>query len=253
MGTDVGDAGAGLEAQVETGRPQQKDPSPRRVSDKRLNTQVPARSNVRAQAAERRSGSADDHALVARCKQGDEAAFRTLVERYQRRIYVLAVGMVHDQHDAQDITQEAFIKVHRYLDNFQGSASFYTWLYRITYNLCIDHLRRSGRLQTVDYDDRIRREPAADPGGLLPAQLEANPAKVVGRKELLDRIREAVDALPPYHRGVIIMREIEGMSYKEMAAAMKVSKGTIMSRLHHARHKLQKALAPYLEGDLEVK
>lgn len=184
---------------------------------------------------------------------GDHGAFRTLVERYQGRVYSLAFGMLHERQDALDVTQEVFIKVHRYLENFQGSASFYTWLYRITYNLCIDHLRRSGRMQTVDYDDRIQREPTEEIVEIHPSLVGGNPGKALSRKELARKIQEAIDELPPYHRGVIIMREIEGMSYKEMAEAMKVSKGTIMSRLHHARQKLQRALAPYLEGELEVK
>ncbi len=195
----------------------------------------------------------DDHILVKRIKKGDHQAFRVLVERYQGRVYALALGMLHNRQDALDVSQEAFIKVHRYLGNFQGSASFYTWLYRITYNLCIDHLRRSGRMQTVDYDDGIQREAQADPGCLQPNRLEGNPSRALRRRELAEKIQEAIDELPPYHKGVIVMREIEGMSYKEMAEAMQVSKGTIMSRLHHARQKLQRALAPYLEGDLEVK
>jgi RNA polymerase sigma-70 factor (ECF subfamily) len=108
-------------------------------------------------------------------------------------------------------------------------------------------------MQTVDYDDRIQREPSEDVAELHPSMLGGNPGKVMSRKELAQKIQEAIDELPSYHRGVIIMREIEGMSYKEMAEAMKVSKGTIMSRLHHARQKLQRALAPYLEGELEIK
>ena len=191
--------------------------------------------------------SPDDRTLVEQCKKGDQKAFRLLVERYQGRIFALALSMLHDRQDALDVCQEAFIKVHRYLGNFQGSASFYTWLYRITYNLCIDHLRRGGRMATVDYDDHVRRDSAPAPAaGLQPSQMGNHPGRSVDRKELAQKIQEAIDALPPYHKGVIIMRELEGMSYKEMADAMQVSKGTIMSRLHHARQKLQKALAPYL-------
>jgi RNA polymerase sigma-70 factor (ECF subfamily) len=195
----------------------------------------------------------DDQRLVERCKKGDQKAFRILVERYQGRVYALALSMLHNRQDALDVSQEAFIKVHRYLGNFQGSASFYTWLYRITYNLCIDQLRRSGRMQSVDYDDKIQRETTTDPGNLQPKLSEGNPARTLQRRELAEKIQEAIDELPSYHKGVIIMREIEGMSYKEMAEVMQVSKGTIMSRLHHARQKLQKALTPYLEGELEVK
>jgi RNA polymerase sigma-70 factor, ECF subfamily len=231
--------------------------TPRRVArpapEDIVNTKEKSESITAAEGARPQDDPTVDQVLVERCKKGDHAAFRALVERYQGRVYSLAFGMLHERQDALDITQEVFIKVHRYLENFQGSASFYTWLYRITYNLCIDHLRRSGRMQTVDYDDRIQREPTEEIAEIHPSLVGGNPGKVLSRKELAGKIQEAIDELPPYHRGVIIMREIEGMSYKEMAEAMKVSKGTIMSRLHHARQKLQRALAPYLEGELEVK
>lgn len=253
MGTGAEDALTAADPAPEIGRQRRGRPGARPGKEKPLNTEGGSGSNQRTDDSQERDDPVDDQSLVDRSKKGDERAFRVLVERYQRRIFVLALGMLHDPQDAQDVTQEAFIKVHRYLGNFQGSASFYTWLYRITYNLAIDHLRRNGRLHTVDYDDRIGREAVEDPAGLLPRVPGSNPARALGRRELLEKIKEAVDALPPYHRGVIIMREIEGMSYKEMAEAMKVSKGTIMSRLHHARQKLQKALAPYLEGDMEVK
>jgi RNA polymerase sigma-70 factor (ECF subfamily) len=162
--------------------------------------------------------------------------------------------MVRNRQDALDITQEAFIKVHRYLGNFQGSSSFYTWLYRIVVNLAIDQLRKGGKGAALDYDDRVRRDEtntAGDPS-LLPSILGSNPARSAGRKELLEQMQKAIDELPPYHRAVIVMRELEGMSYKEMAKAMRVSKGTIMSRLHHARHKLQRALEGYLQGQTKV-
>lgn len=233
-----------------------RSPKPRMdltARENSLNTTKKKESNSTAKEERQRDETVEDQELVARCKKGDQQAFRVLVERYQGRIYALALSMLHDRQDAMDVSQEAFIKVHRYLDNFQGSASFYTWLYRITYNLCIDHLRRGGRMQTVDYDDRIQREPADDPSNLHPTTANGNPGKSMRRKELAEKIQEAIDQLPPYHKAVIVMREIEGMSYKEMAEAMDVSKGTIMSRLHHARQKLQKMLTPYLEGDLEVK
>lgn len=196
----------------------------------------------------------EDHELVLRAQKGDARAFEQLVVRYQRKVYAVAFGMVRNRQDALDITQEAFIKVHRYLANFQGSSSFYTWLYRIVVNLAIDHLRKGGKGPPLDYDDRVRRDEsntAGDPS-ILPSILGSNPAKALGRKELLEQMQKALDALPPYHRAVIVMRELEGMSYKEMAKAMQVSKGTIMSRLHHARHKLQKLLEDYLKGETKV-
>lgn len=253
MGTGAEDTLANPSPTFDAGTPTPREhrhiPSPKNA----VNTKKKEESNQATEETSQNDDSIDDKTLVERCKEGDQNAFRTLVERYQGRIFSLALSMLHDRQDALDVTQEAFIKVHRYLENFQGSASFYTWLYRITYNLSIDQLRRGGRMQTVDYDDRIQREPANDPGNLQPSSIEGNPARTIRRKELAKKIQEAIDELPPYHKGVIIMREVEGMSYKEMADAMQVSKGTIMSRLHHARQKLQKALTPYLEGELEVK
>lgn len=243
----------GADPAVDSSRTEPKAHENRHPLEKTVNTKESKESNEGAEKGQHKDGLVDDQTLVERCKKGDQTAFRILVERYQSRVYSLAFGMVHDRQDALDVSQEAFIKVHRYLENFQGSASFYTWLYRITYNLCIDHLRRNGRMQTVDYDDRIAREPISDPGNLQPNPTGGNPGKTIRRKELAKKIQEAIEELPPYHRGVIVMREIEGMSYREIADAMQVSKGTIMSRLHHARQKLQKALEPYLDGDLEVK
>jgi RNA polymerase sigma-70 factor (ECF subfamily) len=205
-------------------------------------------------AAERREEAQIDLDLVRRCQAGEDAAFEELVVRYQRKVFTIALGMVRSPDDAMDIAQEAFIKVHRYIGNFQGSSSFYTWLYRIIVNLCIDYLRRRNRFVSTELDERTMDKAEFEGQGvLLSTNLGSNPGKSIGRKELAEQIQGAVDRLPSYHRAVILMREVEGMSYSEMAKAMKVSKGTIMSRLHHARHKLQRALEGYLEGEMIVK
>lgn len=211
-------------------------------------------SKIEKEEPDVKADSKIDKELVRQCQQGDRAAFEKLVSKYQRKVFTVALGMVKNPEDAMDIAQDTFIKVHRYIGNFQGSSSFYTWLYRIAVNLCIDHLRRAGKHMSMDFDEKIgslSNGPQSD--GVMGRRLDANPSKVLGRKELAEHIREAVDTLPSYHRAVIIMREIEGMSYSEMARTMKVSKGTIMSRLHHARQKLQHALGEYLEGDMVVK
>jgi len=205
-------------------------------------------------AAERKEEAQVDLELVRRCQSGDDAAFEQLVVRYQRKVYTIALGVVRAPDDAMDISQEAFIKVHRYIENFQGSSSFYTWLYRIVVNLCIDHLRRKNRFISIEIDERTMDKANLDGEGLLlSSSLGSNPGKSMGRKELMEQIQRAVDCLPSYHKAVILMREVEGMSYAEMAKAMRVSKGTIMSRLHHARQKMQRALGEYLDGELTVK
>ncbi len=194
-----------------------------------------------------------DLELVRAFQAGDDEAFGKLVARYQRKVYSVALSMVKNPEDAMDIAQDAFIKVHRYLGGFQGSSSFYTWLYRIVVNLCIDHLRRAGKRIQVDFDERMgNQNQAAEGTAMVASRQDVDPGKMLGRKELAEHIREAVEALPPYHRAVIVMREIDGMSYAEIAKAMNVSKGTVMSRLHHARQKLQKSLGEYLSGDLTV-
>src|SRR5690606_12045103 len=105
--------------------------------------------------------------LVERVQRGDRDAFRTLVERYQRRLFSVAYGMVRNKEDAMDVVQDAFIKVHRHISNFQGSSSFYTWAYRITVNLCIDFLRKRSRQQEVDYDDTVQRTSDSDANDAL--------------------------------------------------------------------------------------
>jgi RNA polymerase sigma-70 factor (ECF subfamily) len=187
----------------------------------------------------------DDRRLVERCQKGDKDAFRQLYVRYHRRAYALALGVVHNQDEALDVVQEAFLKAHRHLGTFEGTASFYTWLYRIVMNVAIDHLRKQNRAQTVDYDDAVAHLESEAPAGeelLVPQLLGGNPAKELARREIREKIAEALEKLSPNHRAVLVMRELDGLSYEEMAKVMKCSKGTIMSRLFHARRHMQKHL-----------
>jgi len=191
---------------------------------------------------------ADDHQLVEACKAGDRRAFQALFERYERKVYAVAYGFLRNQDDALDVTQEAFIKVHRYLPKFEGQSSFYTWLYRIVANLCIDHLRRAGRKKDVEFDDKLRHDAETDVASdRLPVSSLGDPAKAVRNKEILDAVEESLDHLSEKHRMVIVMRELQGLSYADMAKAMSCSKGTIMSRLFHARRNMQKLLKDRLE------
>jgi RNA polymerase sigma-70 factor (ECF subfamily) len=189
----------------------------------------------------RRREADEDRELITQAQNGDARAFRKLVERHQRRAYAIAVGLVRDPNDAHEIVQEAFLRVYRGLGSFQGGSSFFTWLYRIVTNLAIDLIRKPGRKDAELVDGQAVDEDTDFP---LVSRIDgADPLQVIRRREIAARIQAALDALPPYHRGVILMREVEGMSYEEMAQAMGVSKGTIMSRLFHARQKLQRALA----------
>jgi RNA polymerase sigma-70 factor (ECF subfamily) len=165
------------------------------------------------------------------------------VERHQRRAFAIALALVRDENDARELVQDAFLRVYRGLNSFQGGSSFFTWLYRIITNLSIDLIRKPGR-QLVDIDESRFESDEGEAEFPLVSRVDgSDPVDVVRRREIAARLQVALDALPPYHRGVIVMREIDGLSYEEMAQAMGVSKGTIMSRLFHARQKLQKALA----------
>lgn len=190
----------------------------------------------------------DDRELVESARKGDRDAFRTLFERYHRRAYALAFGVLRHQDDALDVVQDAFIKAHKYLDKFEGNSSFYTWLYRIVMNLAIDHLRKHRRTRPVELDEQhLEEASSAGDDSLLPKILGANPGRALMDKEIRKRIDEALGELSENHRSVLVMRELEGLSYEEMAQAMGCSKGTIMSRLFHARKNMQKRLADLVD------
>jgi RNA polymerase sigma-70 factor (ECF subfamily) len=158
------------------------------------------------------------------------------------------VGVVKNEEDALDVVQEAFVKVHRNIDKFQGSSSFYTWLYRIVMNASIDQVRRKSKRRDLEFDETVARgeEEIAGDGAIVPRLADGNPGQSALRKELAGAIDAALQTLSESHRAVIVLREIEGMSYEEMSEVLGVPKGTIMSRLFHARRNLQAALAPYL-------
>ncbi len=185
-----------------------------------------------------------DSELVRECRRGNKDAFRELVERYQRKILSVAIGMLQNQDDALEVTQEAFVKAYRNLDGFKGESSFYTWLYRIVVNLAIDRRRRDRRHGTVSLEDR--------PGGGedleadLPSQRLSDPYQQAKSRELGDRLRRAIDELTPDQKAVILLREVDGLSYDEISQVMQCPKGTVMSRLHYARKVLQDKLKDYV-------
>ncbi len=193
----------------------------------------------------------DDLTLVQRARKGDQRAFKLLVERYQRKVYSVALGMVKDKEEARDVAQEAFVKVYKYLDHFKGDASFYTWLYRITVNICIDVLRKKGSKgdEHVEFDESVKLDTAEAGIGALGSRLGTNPQKSALRRELAERITSAMQDIPPAHREILLLREVEGMSYEDLSRTLEIPKGTVMSRLFHARLKMQKILREYVELD----
>jgi RNA polymerase sigma-70 factor, ECF subfamily len=191
----------------------------------------------------------DEKKLVTRAQQGDRQAFEALVRQYQRRVFRVAMGMLRNEEDAMEIAQEAFIKAHRNLERFKGDSAFYTWLYRITSNLCIDFLRRK-RGEQVEYDDGILRESAEmDAEELAPAAPAPAPGRAVLDKELGEKLQEALAGLSEAHRQILLLREVEGLSYEELSETLGIKKGTVMSRLFHARKNMQAHLKAYLSAE----
>ncbi len=178
------------------------------------------------------SGAAADAALVDRARAGDTGAFEELVRRYRNDVFALSYHFLRNREEAWDASQEVFIKAYHSLGKFRGDASFKTWLLRITANHCKDHFKKR-KLDTVSLDERLD----ADAPGL-----PANPREALESAELGAAIEKAVALLPPKHRTAFVLREFEGMSYQDMAEVMQCNLGTVMSRLHHARQKLQATL-----------
>jgi RNA polymerase sigma-70 factor (ECF subfamily) len=172
----------------------------------------------------------DEAVLIRRCREGREDAYRELVERYQRRVLWVAQSMVGNEQAAEDIAQEAFIRVFRNIRRFDLSRNFYTWLYQIVTNLCIDHLRRYGRKRAADLD---AIGPLADG--------RPSPAERSGREELRARVQAVLDRLPAKYRLVLALRDLQGFSCQEIAEIVGCNHATARWRLHRARQ-LFKAL-----------
>lgn len=185
------------------------------------------------------SKSQEDGELVRRAAAKDKEAFRLLYERYGQRAYGIAFEVVRRKEDAEDIVQESFVKAYLSLPEFRGQSSFYTWLYRIVYNLAIDYKRRINRRggETLEYDEIKHKNDT-----VAVAEPVVGPHEAVVRKERAERIQNELAHISEEHRMVIILREVDGLNYEEIADVLKISKGTVMSRLHYARKRLQKAL-----------
>lgn len=171
-----------------------------------------------------------DACLVELARTGDFAAFEELVRTYRNDVYGLAYHFLRNREEAWDISQEVFIKTHRSLARFRGDSSFKTWLMRITANQCKDYLKKR-RLDAVPFNEEIEAHDA--PSGVL------GPDSAAEARELGVAITKALDTLPFKHRTAFVLREFDGLSYEDMAKVMNCNIGTVMSRLHHARKKLQ--------------
>ena len=177
----------------------------------------------------------DETELIRRAKRGDRQAFGVLVERYQRRVVGVALAVVHNPDDALELAQETFVRAFENLSSFESRSSFSTWLYRIAANLAIDFRRREGRHTFV------RGEEAENEIDRLPNSTGDSFAEF-SRGELNQRLRAALHELTPEHRAVILLREVEGLSYDEISDILHCPRGTVMSRLHYARNRLRAIL-----------
>ena len=185
-----------------------------------------------------------DEELIRRTLGGNEEAFRELVERYKSRAFSVAVGIVGNRDDALDVVQESFVKTYYRLKEFRFGSNFYTWFYRLLVNQAIDRWRKTGRSAEVPFDEGWLSEETTPPDAFTSP---ATPEELLMRRELGELLQNAIAALPEHHRAVILLREVEGMPYEDIAKAMGCSVGTVMSRLHYAREKLKSALSRRLE------
>jgi RNA polymerase sigma-70 factor (ECF subfamily) len=182
-----------------------------------------------------------DAEMVEAVREGDATAYRGLVEKYQGRVYNVIYGMVRNREDARELTQETFVKAYRNLHGFRSDARFYTWIYRIAMNLSIDFTRRRKRAPVSGLEEDIATRDAE--GSISEVHHADSPRRTLERKQLYKSIMNALDELPEQQKQVILLREIEGLSYREIADVLGVAEGTVMSRLFYARKKLQKLLA----------
>ena len=192
-------------------------------------------------AKEKYSKTNSDQELVALTLAGHKEAFRFLVEKYQGRAYSLAFEILRSKQDAEDVVQEAFVKAFLSLSSFRGESNFYTWLYRIVFNMAIDQKRKTVRqgTDTINSDEQslFASEQATDFKSSW-----AGPDDLLYRKEQAKLIESTLAELSEEHRSAFILREVEGLSYADMAKVLGVTQGTVMSRLFYARKKLMEGL-----------
>ena len=185
-----------------------------------------------------------DEELVARAQMGDKRAFDLLVVKYQQKVASLIARYMRDSSEVQDVTQEAFLKAYRALPRFRGDSAFYTWLYRIAINTVKNHLVAQGRRPPGD-DLEADVAEQMDMGGRL--REHATPERELLTDEIARTVQAALDDLPDDLRTAIVLREIEGMSYEEIADAMECPIGTVRSRIFRAREAIDRALKPLLD------
>jgi RNA polymerase sigma-70 factor, ECF subfamily len=188
----------------------------------------------------------EDASLVARCQSGDLAAFDCLITKYRNQVYATIYNQARNEDDAWDLAQETFLKAWRHIGQFRGNAKFSTWLHRIAMNLTIDWARRRQVASAVELDETLELR-GIEPASVTTPKPGPGPRTRLEGREIQARIDAALLLLSPEHRAAIVLREIEGHSYEEIAAFMSCTVGTVMSRLFYARKKLQTLLRDLYE------
>ena len=180
-----------------------------------------------------------DAGLVSKALQRDKVAFGKLVTRYYDMVYAISYGVLHSREAALDVTQDVFLKVYNDLHKFQGRSKFKTWLYRVTVNAALDATRKIKPTRSLDATDASSEE---DEKPVVITDPSTGPRDLASQRELRRLIDQAIEQLSPDHRAVLVMREWQEMSYDEIAEALEVEIGTVMSRLYYARKKLAEVL-----------
>jgi RNA polymerase sigma-70 factor (ECF subfamily) len=180
-----------------------------------------------------------DREIVGRVQAGDSGAFNTLVLRHQERIYAFLARFTGNAEDAADVAQRAFINAFRKIAEFKGDSAFSTWIYRIAFNQAVS-FRRENRFRPSSLDARSEDGPAADPGE------ERNPTEHLESEETRKKVQQALELLEEEDRQIILLKDLQGHSYEDIAEILAIPKGTVRSRLHRARMDLKEKLKPYI-------
>jgi len=189
----------------------------------------------------------DDRKLVERAREGGGAAFRVLVERYMKKVYAVALDMTGNHHEAEDISQDVFLKAYGSLPRFRGRAGVSTWLYRMTVNACIDRSRKKAwkamKPKGIELDENIQQDKQS-------RNTLSQPEHEMERTLMQQYIRRALDGLTERERAIFVLRHYHALPLKEIADCLNVTEGTVKSTLFRAIKRLQGMLAPYVRGDL---
>lgn len=188
------------------------------------------------------AASVDDRELINRCKKGEPRAFEQIYEQYHLKIHQTALKFVRDVQVAKDIVQDTFIKIFENITNFDGRSTLYTWFYQIVKNLSMDHLRSHKRRVCAVYEDSHAH--GYEVLGIEMHSRIPDPLEALEEREQVERLNTALTGLSSKHRRIVLLRALEGKTYDEMAEQIGCSKGTIMSRLYHARKNLKKRFQP---------